>query len=219
MNRADSRSYDLFKTIVAVILALLLLIMLLRGCSTNAAAPVPTQIPLVQHPTETLPASPIVTEMAPAVENTQTATSSPEPAAVEPTTTPTTAAATDTPTVTPAASTETTPTEAATAAPEQTATAPAQNSSCNTSSPSRLSVGQTARVLQRLNVRSEGSIKAAIIKVNPSNTQVKITGGPVCEPVGNHAYLWWQIQLSDGTQGWSAETPLNNTNYFLEPAQ
>jgi hypothetical protein len=118
-------------------------------------------------------------------------------------------AATAIPTGTPAASPE-----AATATP-----APAQNSSCNTTSPSRLSVGQTVRVLRRLNVRSDASIKAAIIKVDPTNTQLEITGGPVCEPVGNHAYLWWQVRLPDGTQGWSAELPLNNTNYFLEPVQ
>ena len=212
MNRADARSYDLFKTIVAVILALILLLMLLRGCSTNAAAPAPTQVPPVQNPTRTLPASPVVTEIVPSEVTVQTSTSSPEPTAVEPTTTPTTAAPTNTPIAPAVASTET-----ATATPEQAASA--QSSSCNTASPSRLGVGQTARVLQRLNVRSEASIKAAIIKVDPPNTQVEITGGPLCEPVGNHAYLWWQIQLLDGTQGWSAEMPLNNTNYFMEPVQ
>jgi hypothetical protein len=72
---------------------------------------------------------------------------------------------------------------------------------------------------KRLNVRSDASIRAPIIKVDPTNTQVEITGGPVCEPVGTRAYLWWQIRLPDGTQGWSAETPLNNTSYFLEPVQ
>jgi hypothetical protein len=214
MNRADARSYDLFKTIVAVILALILLLMLLRGCSTNAAAPAPTQVVQAQRPTETLPSSPVVTEQATEVVVTQTSTSSPEPTAVEPTTTPTTVAATATPTVAPSASTET-----ATATPEQAVSVPTPNSSCNTTSPSRLSVGQTARVLQRLNVRSEASIRAAIITVHRTNTQMEVTGGPVCEPVGNHAYLWWQIRLPDGTQGWSAETPLNNTNYFLEPVQ
>jgi hypothetical protein len=150
--------------------------------------------------------------MAPSEVIAQTSTSSPEPTAVEPTTTPTTTAPTNTPIAPAVASTET-----ATATPEQAA--PGQSSSCNTASPSRLSVGQTAQVLQRLNVRSEASIKAAIIKVDPPNTQVEITGGPVCEPVGNHAYLWWQIQLPDGTQGWSAEMPLNNTNYFMQPLQ
>jgi hypothetical protein len=214
MNRADARSYDLFKTIVAVILALILLLMLLRGCSTNAAASAPTQVPPVQNPTRTLQASPAVTKTVSAVESMQTSTSSPEPTAAAPTATPMTEPATVTPTVTPPGSTET-----ATATPEQATPAPAQSSSCNTASPSHLSVGQTARVLQRLNVRSEPSIRAAIIKVNRTNSQVQVTGGPVCEPVGNHAYLWWQVQLPDGTQGWSAETPLNSSGYFLEPVQ
>jgi hypothetical protein len=72
-------------------------------------------------------------------------------------------------------------------------------------------------VTQRLNVRNNASIKASILKVNPTNTQVEIIGGPTCEPVGGHAYLWWQIRLPDGTEGWSAESPLNSASYFLKP--
>lgn len=166
-NRADARSYDLFKTIVAVILALMLLHMLLRGCSTNAAAPAPTQVIQVQNPTRTLPVSPVVTEVVPSEVIAQTSTSSPEPTAVEPTAAPTTAAATATPTVNP-----TTLTLTATATSEQIVSA--QSSSCNTASPSRLAVGQTARVLQGLNVRSEASIRAAIIRVDPPNTQLPL---------------------------------------------
>jgi hypothetical protein len=78
-------------------------------------------------------------------------------------------------------------------------------------------VGQKARVLHRLNVRSAASIKASILKVNPVNSQVDIIGGPTCEPVGTNAYRWWQIRLADGTEGWSAESPLHSTSYFLEP--
>jgi hypothetical protein len=68
-----------------------------------------------------------------------------------------------------------------------------------------------------VNVRKEASIRAGIVTVNTANTQVEIIGGPVCEPAGKGAYLWWQIRLSDGTEGWSAEAPLRTRSYFLEP--
>jgi hypothetical protein len=83
--------------------------------------------------------------------------------------------------------------------------------------PSRLSVGQKAQVLKRLNMRAGASIDATIIQTNPTNTQVEIIGGPVCTPVGDGAYLWWQIRLPDGAEGWSAESSLNDASYFLEP--
>ena len=66
-------------------------------------------------------------------------------------------------------------------------------------------------------MRREASIRAPIIQTNPVNTQVEIIGGPVCTPVGDRAYLWWQIRLADGAEGWSAESPLNEAAYFLKP--
>jgi hypothetical protein len=66
-------------------------------------------------------------------------------------------------------------------------------------------------------MRNDASIDATLIQTNPTNTQVEVIGGPVCTPVGNSAYLWWQIRLADGTEGWSAECPLNEPSYFLEP--
>ena len=74
--------------------------------------------------------------------------------------------------------------EPPTTLPDAATPAPEQNASCNTSLPSRLSVGQTARVVQRLNMRSDASITAAILQTNPTGTQVEIIGGPVCTPVG-----------------------------------
>ena len=68
-------------------------------------------------------------------------------------------------------------------------------------------------------MRNDASITAPLIQTNPTNTQVEIIGGPVCTPVGESAYLWWQIRLADGAEGWSAETQLNNASYFLEPIQ
>jgi hypothetical protein len=210
MNRLSAPRYDLFKTIVAVVLAIILILMLLRGCAVNPASPAPLPSKAIIPPaaTETLVPSPASTETAPAAEATQTVTSSPTPTEVQPTTA--------APTLTPTAAT----TEAATVTPESaTATPQAQGTSCNTSMPSRLSVGQTARVLQRLNMRRDASITAPILLTSPIDTQVQIIGGPVCTPVGDHAYLWWQIRQGSGAEGWSAEMPLNEATYFLEPVQ
>jgi uncharacterized protein YgiM (DUF1202 family) len=80
-------------------------------------------------------------------------------------------------------------------------------------------VGDTARVIQRLNMRSEPAISAPIVQTNATGTQVEIIGGPVCTPQGDRAYQWWQIRLADGSEGWSAETPLQQGSYFLEPIQ
>jgi hypothetical protein len=66
-------------------------------------------------------------------------------------------------------------------------------------------------------MRNEPSIDATILQTNPTGTQVAITGGPVCTPVGERAYLWWQIRLADGAEGWSAEAMLNDPGYLLEP--
>lgn len=215
MNRVSAPSYDLFKTIVAVVLAVILLLMLLRGCAVNPSPSTPTEIVPAQEATETLASAPISMETAALAEATRTITPTPLPTEVEPT--PTTVAPTPTataPTNTAAAEA----TEPPIAAPEQTTSTPqAEEVSCNTRVPSRLSVGQTARVIQRLNMRSDPSITAPVLQTNPLNTQVEIIGGPVCTPVGNQAYLWWQIRLANGAEGWSAETPLNEPTYFLEP--
>jgi hypothetical protein len=66
-------------------------------------------------------------------------------------------------------------------------------------------------------MRDEPSIDAAIIQTNATGTQVEIIDGPVCTPVGDRAYLWWQIRLASGAEGWSAEAPLNEASYLLEP--
>ena len=228
MKRASAPSYDLFKTIVTVILAAILLLMLLRGCAANAAVPVPTRIVAVANVTETLPPSPVSTEATPTSDATETVVPSPLPPAVESSNTPTlivpsptsTSAAigqatTDVSTPTPASPAAETPTTV----PDAATPAPVESAACNTSAPSRLSVGQTARVVQRLNMRNDASITAALLQTNPTNTQVEIIGGPVCTPVEDSAYLWWQIRLADGAEGWSAETQLNSASYFLEPVQ
>lgn len=217
MSRPSAPSYDLFKLIVTIVLVIILILMLVRGCATipapmtaaNGSGSAPTQSGAPSIATEVIPAS-----------NTAEPTASPALASA----TPTTVAATATPSAEPATSTPVpataTPEAAATelaATAETPTTAAAEDTSCNTSVPSRLSVGQTARVVQRLNMRSESSITAPILQTNPVNTQVEIIGGPVCAPVGDRAYLWWQIRLANGTEGWSAEAPLNEPTYLLEP--
>jgi hypothetical protein len=207
MNRLNAPAYDLFKTNVALLLAAILLLMLLRGCATNPAAPAPTES-VAAEVTQTSNPSP-----AP----TKTITASPVAAAIKPTTTPGAAAApptskaTEPATLVPEAATPTT--EA-----KQQATPPqAQTGSCATSVASRLGVEQTALVLRRLNLRSDASIDAPILQTSPTGSQVEIIGGPVCTPIDARAYLWWQIRLADGTEGWSAESPLKEAVYFLEP--
>ena len=210
MKPATAPSYDLFKTIVAVVLAIILILMLLRGCAVNPASPVQTEPSPAQIATQTLVPAPISAETTAAPEVTETVSPSDVPTEIEPTATPTTADVTETP--------ETEATEPPTAAPEAaTPTPEAQDGACDTSVPSRLSVGQSARVVQRLNMRREASITAPIIQTNATNTQVEVIGGPVCTPVGDSAYQWWQIRLADGAEGWSAESPLNEATYFLEP--
>jgi hypothetical protein len=66
-------------------------------------------------------------------------------------------------------------------------------------------------------MRSDPSITAPILRTNPTGTQVDLIGGPVCTRVQDHAYLWWQIRLPDGAEGWSAESQLNERSYLLEP--
>jgi hypothetical protein len=66
-------------------------------------------------------------------------------------------------------------------------------------------------------MRDDAAIAAPILATNPTGTEVEIIGGPVCTPVGERAYLWWQIRLADGAEGWSAEMQLNEPSYLLEP--
>jgi hypothetical protein len=48
-----------------------------------------------------------------------------------------------------------------------------------------------------------------------------VVDGPVCTtrdtPEGLRAYLWWKVRLENGQEGWSAEAPLIDPNYFIEP--
>jgi hypothetical protein len=212
MKRAAASRYDPWKKSVALLPGAILIFILLGGCAPNTVPLTPAQTALPPAATEPLPTSALPTATLISASPTQASTTTPLPPPAKAT------SATDA-----SVTTVTSPlkaTSAVTSAPGavKATPVPAQSVSCNTIVPSRLSVGQTARVLKRVNVRKDASIRAAIVTVNPANTQVEIIGGPVCEVVGKGAYLWWQIRLPDGTEGWSAEAPIRTRSYFLEPA-
>lgn len=193
MKRASAPGYDLFKLVVTLFLIALLIWLALSSQRRGPKHTPPPIAPTAASPTEIIPAAP-------------TASATAVPATLEPTATPTVDSATPTPTATP---TETPAAPTAAPIPDTAA--------CGTSVASRLQVGAQAKVLSNLNMRVEPSISADILKTNITGTLVEVIDGPVCTPQGNGAYLWWRIRLSDGREGWSAETALIQKTYFLEP--
>jgi len=83
---------------------------------------------------------------------------------------------------------------------------------------SRLQVGMNATILRRLNFRSSPGIRDNWLLTNIPGTGVEVIGGPECLPYWTGAYVWWQIRLSDGREGWSAEGSVHGTFYFMEPS-
>ena len=233
MKHASAPSYDLFKTIVTVILALILILMLLRGSATTATAPAQ---PKLSRP------SPVPTEAILASDATETIVPSEVPPTEEPTTaahSPTSTSAATEPPTTAAAFTNThfrsnraahdrmllhrhrphgnggTPTTA----PDAATPAPVESASCNTVAPSRLSVGQKARVTQRLNVRSSASITSfRSSKPIPQIRQVEIIGGPTCTPVGDMPTSGgksaWQMARRAGRQRLRSTARATSSNPF-----
>ena len=85
--------------------------------------------------------------------------------------------------------------------------------------PARLKVGDSAKVLTNLNLRSSPGIGDNWMLTMPGGTVVEVIGGPECVPHGDGAYRWWQVRLPDGTTGWAAEAPIHGEMYFLEPVK
>jgi hypothetical protein len=193
--RSPAPGYDLFKLIVSVLLLAILIFIVLRGCNTS-------QVPAAVSATSET--NPIVIASLTSV-----------PATALPTATSAMAASTVAPTLTaqPASPTPTGTGPAAAAVDTQTA----DSLGCGTILPSRLLVGGSARVMRNLNMRQAPEITAPLLQTNRTGTQAQVIDGPVCTPQGGSAYLWWKIRLGTGAEGWSAETPLNNRSYFLEP--
>ena len=85
--------------------------------------------------------------------------------------------------------------------------------------PARLKVGDSAKVLTNLNLRSSPGIGENWLLTMPAGTVVEVIGGPECLPYGDGAYRWWQVRLPDGRTGWAAEAPIHGDSYFLEPVK
>jgi len=194
--------YDLFKLIVAVILTIILIVLLLRERDRQYASldmsATQAAVTEVLAPTATLPAA-------------STSTATPEATETSPTELP----VTETPVVVEATETTAVETEPPPADPQ-----PASDTNECPSNPTQIQVGITVRVLDWLNFRAGPGLGAQIQNTNRPGTEMEVIGGPVCTPQGGNppkAYLWWNVRMKDGREGWSAEAPLNFPNYFMEP--
>ena len=80
----------------------------------------------------------------------------------------------------------------------------------------RLSIGGNGRVTSGYGVSLKdkpmtGAAGASEVTLMPFDTVITLVDGPRC----NLGYVWWQMQLPDGTVGWAAEG--DDTDYFIEP--
>jgi len=194
--------YDLFKLIVAIFLLILAFILMWISPPQSPAllsTPLPSTAAILSQPTVT-PTAPDSASLP--------VTPSPLPSPTETSISEPTPTSRPTPTGTPVAETTVTPT-AGTPVP----------TACDASrSRSRLQTGVNATILRRLNFRSSPGIRDNWLLTNISGTQVEVVGGPECVPYWAGAYLWWQVKLSDGRTGWSAEGSLHGSFYFMEPS-
>lgn len=220
--------YDWFKLVVLLILLIVFIVLLLNqpirteaGAAPGPAA-VATSLPAAEATVPAATSLPVVAATIPAVVTTALPTaSSPAteaPTIVAPTQTPTVA-----PTEAPAAVLEPTavPTTAptATTAPQAAQPAPTAQAStgdCAKAIPARVVVGEKAKVLVNLYVRSQPGMDQPVLRTNAPGSQVDITGGPVCLSYSGGVYRWWNVKDVAGA-GWSAEGSLTGKNYFLEP--
>lgn len=85
---------------------------------------------------------------------------------------------------------------------------------CAGTVPSRLQTGIRARVTvtDGTPLRLRETPGGVYLRDMAEGTEFAIIGGPQCQ--GN--YTWWQLQLDNGQQGWSAEG--DTDTYFIEPA-
>lgn len=124
---------------------------------------------------------------------------------------------TETPTVVPSPE----PTAAPTQKPTPTSVTSSNPNDCP-ANPTRISQGDTVKVLDWLNFRTGPGLHYEIQHTNKPGTQMEVIGGPVCTTRADNpprAYLWWNVKMESGQEGWSAEAPLNFPNYFLEPSE
>jgi hypothetical protein len=196
--------YDLLKLLVAILLIILLLILPWRSHRPDVKPP-PAKVP-----TSTL----TLTPLAPATGTpTFTLTDSPQPDTPTATLSPETATPTETPFI---------PTETLTPLPPTVGPTQSTDTGCPAAQ-SRIKLGDTVRVLLSLNFRIGPGLTFPIIQTNGKGTNLLVIGGPICTvkatSTGTKAYLWWNVRMDDGKEGWSAEAPLINPYYFLDPSQ
>jgi hypothetical protein len=190
--------YDLFKLVVAVILTIILIVLLLRERDRRFAS-LETAVTTIAETTSLVLST--MTLSLPA----STSTSTP---------TPTELPATET------APVEAAPTEIPSAEEPSIEQPQASDPNECPSNPTRIHAGVTVRVLDWLNFRAAPGIGKTILHTNRPGTEMEVIGGPVCTPQTENpprAYLWWNVRMEDGREGWSAEAPLNFPNYFMEP--
>ena len=82
----------------------------------------------------------------------------------------------------------------------------------------RLTVGGTARVVTTYGLSlkdrpATGAAGGVEVRLLTYDTVAQVVGGYQCR----FGYVWWQLQLPDGTQGWAAEGGAAGAPYFLEP--
>jgi len=81
------------------------------------------------------------------------------------------------------------------------------DSRCVGALPSRVSVGNAVTVINEpdaLRMRAEANRTSEIIQLLYKGAGLKIVGGPTC--TDDNTLLWWNVELSDGRQGWVAES-------------
>lgn len=86
-------------------------------------------------------------------------------------------------------------------------------------SPSKLVSGGKGVVQSSLNMRSSPGIANNWLMTMSPGTELNILGSPTCLPHNEGVYLWWNIEIPDGQSGWSAEAPQNGDFYFIEPVE
>ena len=183
--------YDLFKLIVVIILLIIFLALIWTrpGASSQPLTDIQTLTPLPPTPTVV---SPPQTPVPP----TATPAPSETPTQIPTATSPPTAVPTDEPLPTPIVE------------------IPSEPEDCAAYSRSQLQVV----IQRRLNFRSYPGLFNNLILTNNPGTEVEVIGGPACTRYQKGgAYLWWEIQLPDGSTGWSAEASAFGAFYFMEP--
>jgi hypothetical protein len=92
---------------------------------------------------------------------------------------------------------------------------------CPRAIPSRISaLGEEVEVLTNLHFRSSPEfISNNLVISHPAGTHLEIVGGPVCYPYEDGAFLWWQVENSNGEVGWSAEGDIQAEVYFMQPLE